>query len=216
MDGPVAVFVDGDNLSSSFAGRIMRSARALGPVVMARVYGAVNALQGWSDSPSFAFRYSGSGKNATDICLAVEATEYVCTHEVKSVVLCSSDADFVHLACCLRARGVHVLGMGEEKTRAEMQAACSEFRFLRSKSPVHPKKTHLSEMDQRVVQTVRERGGSMPLCEVNPLMWQKFQTKISATDHKNWRAYFKGRESLFKMNGTGQGARVHLKPGVSD
>lgn len=124
MSGLVAVFVDGDNLPAAFAGRLFQAASAYGTVVLARVYGNEKALGDWGGQSCFEFVYSGSGKNASDIKIAIDVTEYVLTHGVQTVLLGSSDVDFTHLARFVRARHIHVVGMEEDKTRSELRAAC--------------------------------------------------------------------------------------------
>ena len=74
MSDLVAVFVDGDNVPSAFAGRIVRVARSLGRLSVAKVYGNKQAIECWRDAFSFQLVYSGDGKNATDVLIAVEAT----------------------------------------------------------------------------------------------------------------------------------------------
>ena len=210
MSGTVAVFVDGDNLSAEFAGRIIRAAEKLGSVRLAKVYGNSQTLAAWSEAFSFQRVFSGDGKNAADLHLAIEATEYLVAYKVQTLVLCSSDADFVHLARFARARGIHVVGMGEEKTKHELRKACSDFKMLAFDSPAKSALA-LSDMDRQVVQIIRASTGSMLVTKVNPEIRNKFGTRISDTEHKNWRTYFSSRPDLYKLDEKGRDARVYLR-----
>jgi uncharacterized protein (TIGR00288 family) len=218
MTNSVAVFVDGDNVPASYAGKIIRHARSVGAVVQAKVYGSQNALGNWQDAVSFQFVYSGSGKNATDVLIAVEATEYVITNPVQSVVLCSSDADFTHVARFIRARGTHVLGMGEEKTKPEMRHSCSEFRVLSCDVVAKPKQTHMSEMDRKIMEVIASHGKdkrSMRVVDLDPVMRREHGTQISKTPEKNWRNYFTIRSTLYDLDPWGPEAMVRFKPGFA-
>lgn len=58
------------------------------------------------------FRTPGSGKNASDICLAIDAIELMYRTPVDTFVIVSSDTDFVPLVSTLRAAGKIVIGAG--------------------------------------------------------------------------------------------------------
>ncbi len=60
--------------------------------------------------------------------LAIEALELVITEGVATVIIASSDQDFIHLVVRLRERGVTVIGIGEAKTPVMFRAVCHEFK----------------------------------------------------------------------------------------
>jgi hypothetical protein len=213
MTDSVAVFVDGDNVPASYAGKIIRWARSMGTVVLARSYGCENALANWQEAVSFQFVYAGTGKNATDVLIAVEATEQVLSNPVQTVMLCSSDADFTHVARFIRSKGVHVIGVGENKSKPELRHACSEFRVLSCEEPAKPTKTHLSDLDRKIVEVIAKYGkGSLPVHELNPVMLREHGTKISEQPEKNWRAYLANRSLLYDVDPRGPHATVRFKP----
>ena len=58
------------------------------------------------------FRTSNSGKNASDICLAIDAIDLLHRSPIDTFVIVSSDTDFVPLVSTLRAAGKMVIGAG--------------------------------------------------------------------------------------------------------
>ena len=59
--------------------------------------------------------FGGSGKNAADICLAVDAIDLLHISPVDTFVIVSSDTDFVPLVSHLRAAGKTVIGAGHRE-----------------------------------------------------------------------------------------------------
>lgn len=213
MSESLAIFVDGDNLPARYADKILRCAASLGQVSVARVYGNEIAIGCWRNAPSFQFIYSGSEKNATDVLMAIEATEYVLSNRVGTVVLGSSDADFSHLARFIRARGVHVIGVGEPKTKATLRKSCSEFRELEDEAPPVKKQTHLTDLDKKVVSLIASSGkNGVTLTQFGTMMYQKHNTSISAKPDKTWRGYLSGKPTLYDLDPRGPNAKVRLKP----
>ena len=69
-----------------------------------------------------------TGKNSTDIALAVDAIDLAITENPDVVVIASSDSDYAPLAQRLREKGCRVLGIGQAgKTGGESPLAYDEF-----------------------------------------------------------------------------------------
>ncbi|MDE2299123.1 MAG: NYN domain-containing protein, partial [Burkholderiales bacterium] len=69
-----------------------------------------------------------TGKNSTDIALAVDAIDLAITERPGVVVIGSSDSDYAPLAQRLREKGCRVLGIGQAgKTGGESPLAYDEF-----------------------------------------------------------------------------------------
>ena len=69
-----------------------------------------------------------TGKNSTDIALAVDAIDLALSERPEVVVIASSDSDYAPLAQRLREKGCRVLGIGQAgKTGAESPLAYDEF-----------------------------------------------------------------------------------------
>ncbi|RYY61220.1 MAG: NYN domain-containing protein, partial [Comamonadaceae bacterium] len=73
-----------------------------------------------------------SGKNSTDIALAVDALDLAIAERPDIAVLVSSDSDFAPLVIRLREKGCRVCGIGQMgKTGEETTAVYDEFTELR-------------------------------------------------------------------------------------
>lgn len=126
----IALLVDGDNVSPTMAGSIRRRAETLGEVAIRRVYAANPPAGNWRDE-GFRAVTSGTGKNATDVLISIDAVHLSHTAGPDTFVIVSSDQDFTHLAHHLRERGLAVVGMGvAAKTPVAFRLACSGFIAL--------------------------------------------------------------------------------------
>ncbi|MEI9905366.1 MAG: NYN domain-containing protein [Asticcacaulis sp.] len=132
----LAVLIDGDNISSSYAERLLREAEKLGDVRLKRVYRDWSrAGDDWMDlirkeGIRAARRNACTGrKNGSDIAMAVEAMKML-TRGVTAFCLFSSDSDFMPLAVQLRKGGARVYGFGEDKTPQSLRQACDRFIVL--------------------------------------------------------------------------------------
>ena len=78
-----------------------------------------------------------TGKNSTDIALAVDAIDLALSERPEVVVIASSDSDYAPLAQRLREKGCRVLGIGQAgKTGAESPLAYDEFTDLAHRKAV--------------------------------------------------------------------------------
>lgn len=215
----VAVLVDGDNLSAAHAEQVFRLGANIGTVDVARVYGDAANNPEWMKAERFRFLHSGSGKNAADILLAIDAMDIVHEGRIKSVVLASSDSDFVHVAHRLRERSIHVIGAGESKASDRFRAACSQFKVLTvapekkpcamAKKPDVPK-----SLDAQIRDTIKKHQTSnqgLKIVTLSAEMKKAFETRISTYPEKTWWAYLKARPDLFSLEPRGPHARVRVK-----
>lgn len=116
--GTVMLFIDADNVSTSVIDQAM--ARVLaeeGAIHVRRAHcTAETALKHQQFFKSHSIRpivNLSTGKNATDIALAVDAIDLVATERPQVVVIVSSDSDFAPLVIRLREKGCRVLGIGQ-------------------------------------------------------------------------------------------------------
>ena len=114
----VMLFIDADNVSTSVIDQAMTRVLAeQGAIHVRRAHcTAETALK----HQQFFKRHSirpivnlSTGKNATDIALAVDAMELVAAQAPQVVVIVSSDSDFAPLVIRLREKGCRVLGIGQ-------------------------------------------------------------------------------------------------------
>lgn len=131
----IAVLIDADNAQLVKLSLILEELSTYGRIVVRRAYGNWNsrALKNWEEQlkklaikPEQQFAYT-TGKNATDISLAISAMDLLHTELYDAFALVSSDSDYTPLAIRLREAGVYVFGVGEEKTPASFRNACDNF-----------------------------------------------------------------------------------------
>jgi uncharacterized protein (TIGR00288 family) len=131
----IAVLIDADNAQLSKLSLILEELSAYGRIVVKRAYGnwKDRALKNWEEQlkalaikPEQQFAYT-TGKNATDLSLAIDAMDLLHTDLYDAFALVSSDSDFTPLAIRLREACVYVFGVGEEKTPLPFRNACDNF-----------------------------------------------------------------------------------------
>lgn len=216
----VAILVDGDNISPTFAELILQKAAALGRVDISRVYTSGANQTDWLNMAGYRAMHAGTGKNASDLLLSVDAMEIALIQKTEICVIASSDGDFSHLAHRLREYGVLILGLGEKKAPDRFRLACSAFEVLASPTP--PKsKTELQESTTNVTQFDNDirlmisahskNGQGMRIVDLAPKMSVTHGTRISAHPEKNWRAYLTKRPTLFDVDPRGPEAMVRYR-----
>ena len=131
----LAVLIDADNAQLSKLSLILEELSTYGRIVVKRAYGnwKDRALKNWEEQlktlaikPEQQFAYT-TGKNATDLSLAIGAMDLLHTQRYDAVALVSSDSDYTPLAIRLREAGIYVFGVGEEKTPLSFRNACDNF-----------------------------------------------------------------------------------------
>ncbi|MEP7295014.1 MAG: NYN domain-containing protein [Burkholderiales bacterium] len=141
----VALLIDADNLS----GDVIEQAVAH----LLQTYGAIDFRRAYS-SPQKVIEHTElfrrhairpmvnlpTGKNSTDIALAVDAIDLAITEHPDVVVIGSSDSDYAPLAQRLREKGCRVLGIGQAgKTGSESPLAYDEFIDLAHRKAPAPR-----------------------------------------------------------------------------
>ena len=114
----VMLFIDADNVSTSVIDQAMKRVLAEhGAIHVRRAHcTAETALKHQQFFKSHSIRpivNLSTGKNATDIALAVDAIDLVAMQRPHVVVIVSSDSDFAPLVIRLREKGCRVLGIGQ-------------------------------------------------------------------------------------------------------
>ena len=133
----LALLIDADNVRATFLPIIIREASALGTVTVKRVYGhfASAAMNSWQP---LVHEYAltpvhippaATGKNATDMKLAIEAMDLLHRGQVEGFCIASSDSDFTTLASRIREDGVSVYGFGEQKASVAYVRSCDRFFY---------------------------------------------------------------------------------------
>ncbi|MES2940599.1 MAG: NYN domain-containing protein [Pseudomonadota bacterium] len=133
-EGRVAVLVDCDNSSPEVTEHALRVVAQFGRVVLRRGYGNHQTLANkWQEAlvrlaftPCLQYQYA-SGKNTSDIALALDALEAMFDGRADTFCLVTSDSDFAYLCRKLRERGATVYIVGESKTPDALRNASDQF-----------------------------------------------------------------------------------------
>jgi len=218
MAQPVAVLVDGDNISGKNAAAILGIAMQHGDPAVVRVYTDAQRASEWHGAIGYRLLHAGSGKNATDILLAIDAMEFVYARTVKSFIIATSDGDFTHLAVRLRELGAKVTGVGEAKAPRAFRASCTSFVELGAQPTARlvPKaQTGVSDLDIRIramIATHSKKGIGMRITELASKMHVEHGIRIRTLPEKTWRAYLAARPALFDLDPRGPEAMVRFRP----
>jgi uncharacterized protein (TIGR00288 family) len=133
----LALLIDAENVSHNLAGRIFDLVMPLGNVQVRRIYGDFKGqAASWDEA---ARRHAldarhcfspATGKNGSDIRLALDAMELVNAGGIDAVCVVSSDGDFAVLAQKVREAGRLVYGIGRTSTTKGYRESCDEFFCL--------------------------------------------------------------------------------------
>lgn len=143
----VGVFIDAENLPARTAARILDVASSYGNIVERRVYGDFtrDLLRAWAELvPQHALSLQTapnaiSGKNSSDILLAVDAAELLSRSDIDVFCIASTDSDFSHLAGRIRMRGREAVGLGGPTATDRFRLAFDAFFELAIQSvPAQP------------------------------------------------------------------------------
>ncbi len=138
-DQQVAVLIDYENVGLHPIRWLLDQVSEIGRVVVKRAYGDWSTVGGSQRDellalgiePVHLFRTTSSGKNASDLRLAVDAIDLLYQSPVDTFVLVSSDTDFVPLVTKLRAAGKTVIGAGRKATVSRaLVTSCDRYYFL--------------------------------------------------------------------------------------
>ena len=229
----VAVFVDGENIAADHAAEIDRLSRELGDAVIRRVYGNVQRIVKWDTAPGYRVIHSGSGKNATDMLIAIDVMELVQTEAFDTIVIASSDRDFTHLALRLRERLLRVVGAGGAQAPDGFRLACSQFKTLgvgvvkerveavgmpvavavpQVAKPVAAKVTDLDGKVRSLISANSTKGRGMPLKALANCMKEIHGMTTASLPSKTWRDYITSKPNLYDIDPKGNDACVRYKP----
>lgn len=134
IEARVAVLVDCDNTTPEVLEFALRVVAQFGRVVLRRGYGNHATLANkWQEAlvrlaftPCLQYQYA-SGKNTSDIALALDAVEALFDDRADTFCLVTSDSDFAYLCRKLRERGATVHVVGEAKTPDALRNASDQF-----------------------------------------------------------------------------------------
>ncbi len=132
---PVALLIDGDNISPDLIAHILVEAGKFGGVTIRRVYGnwGSPSMQSWKNvTIHYALQQVHStqiatGKNAADIALVIDAMDLLYRDHIERFCLVTSDSDYTALVLRLCTAGCLVVGIGRPATPTALMRACTVF-----------------------------------------------------------------------------------------
>ncbi|MDR2926061.1 MAG: NYN domain-containing protein [Azoarcus sp.] len=147
FENNVAILVDCDNVSPDILEYAQRKAAQFGRIVLRRGYGNHSTLANkWQEAlvrlafaPCLQYQYA-SGKNTSDMALALDALEALFDERIDTFCIVTSDSDFTCLCRKLRERGATVCIVGEEKTPDALRNACDQFSIWEQEPPLKDEK----------------------------------------------------------------------------
>ena len=137
-DSQIAVLIDFENVGLNAVQGLFDQISDVGRVIVKRAYADWSEAKSQRDKllelgiePIHLFHAVNSGKNASDLRLAIDAVDLLYQAPVDTFVIVSTDSDFVPLVSRLRAAGKTVIGAGPEATAPRtLVIACDRFFYL--------------------------------------------------------------------------------------
>ena len=137
-DQQIGVLIDYENVGLGSMQNLFDQLSDLGRIIIKRAYADWSKAASKSGEmlelgiePKHYFRIPGSAKNASDICLAIDAIDLLYRTPLDTFVIVSSDTDFVPLVSTLRAAGKTVIGVGRRGVVSPaLVNSCDRYIFL--------------------------------------------------------------------------------------
>ena len=152
-EAQIGVLIDYENVGLSPILSLFDQLSDLGRIIIKRAYADWSKAGDKADQmlelgieAKHYFRISGSGKNASDICLAIDAIELLYDSPLDTFVIVSSDSDFLPLVSVLRSSGKTVIGAGRRGVVApSLIRSCDRYIYLDDGAPQAPAQTALDD-----------------------------------------------------------------------
>jgi uncharacterized protein (TIGR00288 family) len=129
----IALLIDCENADPKSIHGILDELASRGTTNIRRAYGNWKNNGSWEANlhpfgiqPIQQFPYT-KGKNALDMCMAIDAMDLLYTEQLDCFALVTSDSDFTPLVLKLFSKGKTVIGFGERKTPEPFKKACMPF-----------------------------------------------------------------------------------------
>lgn len=138
MEKSIALLIDTENISASYASIIIDELNKMGTITVRRVYGdwSSDGIRPWKEkiaeygfTPIQQYAYV-KGKNVSDFTLVIDAMDLLYKDKVDTFCIVSSDSDFTKLVTRLKEDNKTVVGMGESKTPLSLVNSFEQFTYL--------------------------------------------------------------------------------------
>ena len=137
-DHQVAVLIDFENVGLNSIQWLFDQISDVGRIIVKRAYADWSTASSKRDQllqlgiePIHLFHSGGSGKNSSDIRLAIDAIDLLYQSPVDTFVIVSSDTDFAPLVSKLRSAGKAVIGAGRQAAASRtLVISCDRYFYL--------------------------------------------------------------------------------------
>ena len=164
-DQQIAVLIDYENVGLNSIQWLFDQISDIGRVIVKRAYADWSTTNSKRDrdkllelgiEPIHLFHSTGSGKNSSDIRLAIDAVDLLHQSPVDTFVIVSADSDFVPLVSKLRSAGKMVVGAGRRAAVSRtLVTSCDKFFYLDQNG------THIAESPARTLSPQRQPTDSL-------------------------------------------------------
>ena len=142
-DSQIGVLIDYENVGLGSINSLFDQLSHVGRIIIKRAYADWSKASSSSDrmlglgiEAKHYFRATNSGKNASDICLAIDAIDLLHRSPIDTFVIVSSDTDFAPLVSALRAAGKTVIGAGHRAVVSPaLVHSCDRYIYLDAGKP---------------------------------------------------------------------------------
>lgn len=194
-----AVLIDADNVAAKYTKHILDEVSNYGIVTYKRVYSdwTRQNTMSWKTmalenaiTPIQQYSYT-TGKNATDSAMIIDAMDILYSHNVDGFCIVSSDSDFTRLAIRLRESGMHVIGMGEQKTPKPFSTACNAFKYLEIladeelQSSGENQTVELKKLEEAIIRIIAENANAQEEINMGEL-GSRLQNRYPDFDVRNY------------------------------
>ena len=181
-DRQIGVLIDYENVGLGSIHFLFDQLSDMGRIIIKRAYADWSKASTRSDQmlelgieAKHYFRATNSGKNASDICLAIDAIDLLHRSPVDTFVIVSSDTDFVPLVSSLRAAGKTVIGAGRRGAVSPgLVHSCDRYIYLDADKPTAQTHSTLNKQAEsllvRAVEASTDESGQVVAAKLHSTM----------------------------------------------
>lgn len=158
----VAVLIDYENVGLASLESLLDQLSDVGRIIIKRAYADWSVARDARDrllelglEAVHHFHSAKSGKNSSDVCLAIDAVDLLYRSPVDTFVIVSADTDFVPLVSKLRASGKTVIGAGRRAVVSEsLVKSCDRYIYLGEAIPASTSPSPEPDAGRQVIELV--------------------------------------------------------------
>ena len=208
----VAVLIDYENVGLNTIQSLLDQLSDVGRIIIRRAYADWSEQKGKRDQllelgieAIHLFHSTKSGKNSSDIRLAIDAIDLLYQAPIDTFVIVSSDSDFVPLVSKLRASGKSVIGAGPQKGASKtLVKSCDRYIYLDypKVSKANPKHANSTELEGeslvvRAMEASMDDQGQVPGSKLHQTMLRidpSFSFKLLG--HRTFRVFLNSLQAV--------------------